>query len=297
MDHNLTLGTVQLGINYGISNNIGKPDKDMSFKILSRAISSGISTFDTAQIYGDSEAIIGKYLENNNIEVNIITKLTCSGKKITKQELHDSFNLSLNNLNRSSVYGIMLHYYEDFHNNIDSCLDFFKDLKSTNKVIKTGVSVYNAYQIEEALKYKDIDILQAPMNLFDLEIYTSGLIDKLNSRNIEYYIRSVFLQGLFFLSEEDVKAKIPQALPFIKELDRYCKKKNIDKASLAINFISKIISERGKIVFGVDKPDQIDENIELLDLKSIDDETIDFFIDLSKRIPEVVKNPSLWRKK
>ncbi|MBQ8551252.1 MAG: SDR family oxidoreductase [Clostridia bacterium] len=58
----LSLGTVQLGLNYGINNQNGKPDLAASCRILDTAMEYGINTPDTAMAYGDSEEVIGKWL-------------------------------------------------------------------------------------------------------------------------------------------------------------------------------------------------------------------------------------------
>ena len=56
----LSLGTVQLGVSYGINNQSGKPDRTQAFGILDTALTNGISALDTAAAYGDSEQVIGK---------------------------------------------------------------------------------------------------------------------------------------------------------------------------------------------------------------------------------------------
>ena len=53
---NLILGTVQLGLDYGIIKK--KPTIEQSKDILNLAINSNILTFDTAQGYGNSEEIL-----------------------------------------------------------------------------------------------------------------------------------------------------------------------------------------------------------------------------------------------
>ena len=58
----LSLGTVQLGLNYGISNADGKPSQQTANAILDCAMARGINTLDTAGAYGDSEVVIGSWL-------------------------------------------------------------------------------------------------------------------------------------------------------------------------------------------------------------------------------------------
>ena len=59
----VSLGTVQLGMNYGINNANGKPDQATAFKILDAAMDSGMNALDTAAGYGDSEIVIGQWLK------------------------------------------------------------------------------------------------------------------------------------------------------------------------------------------------------------------------------------------
>ena len=59
----LSLGTVQLGLNYGINNSGGKPDRELAHKILNSAINNDINILDTAGAYGDSEIVIGEWLK------------------------------------------------------------------------------------------------------------------------------------------------------------------------------------------------------------------------------------------
>ncbi len=53
----LTLGIVQLGMEYGIANKSGKPDMEKALEILQTAINKGINSFDTANAYGNSEEV------------------------------------------------------------------------------------------------------------------------------------------------------------------------------------------------------------------------------------------------
>ena len=64
MTLNLCLGTVQFGINYGITNKIGKVSNKNVNSILESAFKNGIKFIDTAQAYGNSEEILGKSIKS-----------------------------------------------------------------------------------------------------------------------------------------------------------------------------------------------------------------------------------------
>ena len=63
----LVLGTVQLGLDYGIANSQGKPSDEQAAELVSTVWKGGISVFDTAQAYGDSEAVLGKAMGSMGI--------------------------------------------------------------------------------------------------------------------------------------------------------------------------------------------------------------------------------------
>ena len=67
----IALGTVQFGLKYGISNSIGQTDRDEAAKILTYAASKNIQFIDTANVYGDSERVLGSL---NVMNFNIVTK-------------------------------------------------------------------------------------------------------------------------------------------------------------------------------------------------------------------------------
>ena len=54
----IILGTAQLGLDYGFTNNSGKPKLNKSLEIIKYALDNNINTFDTARAYGDSENIL-----------------------------------------------------------------------------------------------------------------------------------------------------------------------------------------------------------------------------------------------
>ena len=68
----LALGTVQFGVDYGISNTLGKTHHKEIKKILNLAKSENITTIDTASAYGNAEAELGQCSLN---PFNIVSKI------------------------------------------------------------------------------------------------------------------------------------------------------------------------------------------------------------------------------
>ena len=61
----LGIGTVQFGLDYGITNREGKTNQNEVCKILKSALDNNISCLDTASAYGDSEKAKNKKFNNN----------------------------------------------------------------------------------------------------------------------------------------------------------------------------------------------------------------------------------------
>ncbi len=55
----LALGTVQFGMNYGLTNEFGQVSTLEAQAIINFAQQHGMDTLDTAVAYGDSEAVLG----------------------------------------------------------------------------------------------------------------------------------------------------------------------------------------------------------------------------------------------
>ena len=57
----LALGTVQLGMDYGITNLAGQPSVETANDVIQAALKAGVTTIDTSIAYGSSEELIGEF--------------------------------------------------------------------------------------------------------------------------------------------------------------------------------------------------------------------------------------------
>ena len=104
LKNKIVLGTVQFGINYGISNSTGKTSVEEVSKILDMACQKGVSMLDTAQAYGSSEEILGKLHQNR---FSIVTKL--NSRLLNKQSATSLVEESLKKLKVESIHGVLFH--------------------------------------------------------------------------------------------------------------------------------------------------------------------------------------------
>ena len=97
----LILGTVQLGLNYGINNISGKPALEESFKILDTSFKAGISFLDTAEDYGNAVELIGEYHKKTRHNFHVINKF---GALSEIRDLNKNVKDNLRKLNIHSFY-------------------------------------------------------------------------------------------------------------------------------------------------------------------------------------------------
>ena len=292
----MTLGTVQLGMNYGIANDAGKPSEEKSFSILRSALESGVTALDTARAYGDSELVIGRFLRQWKGEMPaIITKvpnLEGDSPRELERFATEAVEQSLERLGVNKVAGIMLHGAKDPIIYGKACADAVKALVDHGYTDRVGVSVYVAEDIEGMLPYDIFSITQVPMSIFDQRLIAGGSIAKLREREYSVFVRSVFLQGLFFLDPEKVDDPIlvEHAVPKIRLLQRIARELGMTVAQLAIAFMRDCAGVTS-LVLGADTPEQVRSNIAYFDAPALDESVMQLlqrefaFVD----IPEIMK--------
>ena len=191
----LALGTVQFGLNYGISNQRGKVSPSEAANILAFAQANNITTLDTASAYGASEKVLGESLNQSINDFQIVTKIIPATDTIYAQ-----VDESLIRLQTESVYAIMLHNAEDLLGGMGNrYFEQLLKLKEKGKIQKIGVSVYTPEQFFQIIKMYKVDLVQVPMNVFDQRFCTAEFKQAVSKNSIEVHARSVFLQGLLLM--------------------------------------------------------------------------------------------------
>lgn len=261
--HKLGLGTVQFGLDYGVSNISGKTSPPQAHKILQYACSHNVTTIDTAHLYGNSEEVIGEF--NNREHLNIITKTIQIKKEQVEgsdlKALEDAFSLSLERLKKSSIDGLMLHSCDDLKS--DGGTSLYKIIKSQKEkgvVSKIGVSVYDSEQIDFLLEHFDIDLIQLPLNIFDQRLIHSEALKRLKNKNVEIHVRSAFLQGLVFMDPKNLPKKIQHAKPTLEQFQAIIWELQITPIEAALAFVMNV-DEVDKVICGVNTLDQLQDLI------------------------------------
>jgi aryl-alcohol dehydrogenase-like predicted oxidoreductase len=134
---------------------IGNPDPDDSARIIHRALDAGINLIDTADVYGDSEEVVGRALKGRREHVVLATKVSRPMGDDPNQQGASRRHIVTaveNSLRRLRTDHIDLYQIQrpDPATDIEETLSALSDLIHSGKVRAIGTSTMPASDIVEA---------------------------------------------------------------------------------------------------------------------------------------------------
>ncbi len=251
----ITLGTVQFGLQYGISNQRGVPSDSELISIFSIAKELGVQQLDTAKTYGNAEKRIGEFSKN---QFRIISKFPNVKSNI---ELEIALSDSLEQLQTESVYGYLAHNADILIEN-PVLWEVLLKIKKTGKIKKIGYSLYLPEQLEKLLELNFIpDLVQLPYSILDRKFDKQLKI--LRELGTEIHVRSVFLQGLYFMNPSQLPGRLKPMRSALEELNQICNENNVSVGEVALNYVASN-PNIDQLVIGIETADQLKENISLI---------------------------------
>jgi aryl-alcohol dehydrogenase-like predicted oxidoreductase len=286
------LGTVQFGINYGISNNSGIPTNERIRSILSTAYDEGINLLDCAPAYGNAEQKLGELTQYKK-KWRVVSKTPKLDSSQLDSEYNDliikSLNRTLHNFKRNQIYGLLIHDSDNLFTKTGKSI-YRQLVKAKNKgvVEKIGVSIYTSEQIEQVLSNFDIDLIQLPINILDQRLVENELLTKLKSKNIEIHARSIFLQGLLTMPVDTLNNYFEPYKKVIEKFHNTALDLNMSSVELAVSYCSSL-NEIDEIIVGVENVEQLKEVINATKIEIDPDEFLHLYCH-----DEGLVNPSVW---
>jgi aryl-alcohol dehydrogenase-like predicted oxidoreductase len=276
----LAIGTVQFGLDYGISNQNGITAPSEVANILATAQKAGINTLDTARAYGTSEAVLGRH----DIDAfQVVSKTSITVDKAVSMELSQT----LDNLQLSTIYAYLVHNGSDLLTMPEKWHEL-QQLKARGSIEKIGYSLYYPKDLDQLLDQGLIpDLIQVPYSLLDRRFET--YFNLLKEQQVEIHTRSTFLQGLMFIDYRQLPDFFAPVSGLLKTLhDQY--ESPEQKAGYLLRFCLGN-ANIDKVVIGVNNTQQLKENI--FSLQSNEQMRP---LSLEQKIPEEILIPSNWPK-
>ncbi|MBO9153287.1 aldo/keto reductase [Chitinophaga sp. GCM10012297] len=249
----IILGTVQFGIPYGINNRQGMPAMQEVFDMLDFAGDNGVSMLDTAEAYGEAEAVIAAYHRQTGKRFSIISKF----KGQAQIETYTRRKIELLGIDR--LYSYMFHSFAEYAG-YAALMNELKELKAKGLIEKIGISIYTNSELEAVTGDADIELVQLPFNLLDNHAQRGALLEKAKEAGKEIHVRSVFLQGLFFKDTSAFPAKLSPLAPHVGKLQQLALAHDVPLGQLALNY-ALAQPYVDKVLIGVDSIEQLRENL------------------------------------
>ena len=235
----LCLGTVKLGMpDYGFSSGSALSKFD-AVDFLNRVELMGIHRFDTSPRYGESERILGQYINQSTKKPIVSSKIDnlITNRTDTCKMMFASVEASLVKLNLEKLDICYLHQNEINIISDPYVHDGLRLLKDQGLVAKTGVSVYSFEECEYALESGLFDYIQVPVNVCDISFYDRFI--KESSSTVHFVARSLLLQGILVNRDQiiDRISSGKEILSSLIKLDSIAYGNNISILQMALAFV------------------------------------------------------------
>jgi aryl-alcohol dehydrogenase-like predicted oxidoreductase len=202
--------------------------------------------------------------------------------------VHEQVAASLDRLKIDHLYGLLLHYSNDLLSARGPQLYMgLQSVRDRGYVRKIGVSIYSPVHLNELTRLYRLDLVQAPLNVFDQRLSSSGWLRRLKDLDVEVHTRSAFLQGLLLMDEQSIPPYFSKWNDKFIKWHRYLERKNISSTEACLEFPLSF-NEVDRVVVGVDDQSQLLEILNYKNSPSLFD-----FSELASNDEQLI-NPSFW---
>ncbi len=282
----------------------GGADRKEAVKALQKSVELGITTIDTAPVYGFglSEEIIGEALKKQRKNIQILTKF---GLTWTGNEGHHYFPTTDNNGNKVDVFkfaskkriieeceaslqrlgtdyiDLYQQHWPDPTTPVDETMEALNDLIAQGKIRAAGVSNYDTSLLNTACKYSAIVSDQVPYSMLRRDI-EQELVPYCIEHNIDILAYSPLQRGILtgkFKPDHRFKEgdsrdgqpwykteNIVKVNTFLEKLKQVAASKNTTLTRLVLSWT---LSQPGitAVLAGARDPKQLTENAGAMSLK------------------------------
>ena len=272
----LALGTVELGLDYGIETPgaYGRPSENAAIRLVHAALDSGINFLDTARAYGDSERVLGLALKARRDRVFLATKVdprppdgeTWSDDEV-RRFMRESLETSLRFLQTDYIDIWKIHSIdESLLARHELLAEVFGEARERGQIRWAGASFYGAELPEATLALDLFDVMQITYSVLDQRV-SQRVLPIAEKKGVGLVARSVLLKGALteradFLPDrlEPLRARSRQFRALIEELGD-----GVTPAQGAIAF-ALVQPQINTVLVGARTETELQEDLDALDL-------------------------------
>tara|TARA_B100001057_G_C22821126_1_gene939470 strand:- start:355 stop:1227 length:873 start_codon:yes stop_codon:yes gene_type:complete len=233
---NFYVGTANFLKNYGYKNKSVK--KKEIFKIFNFLEKKSIFRIDTALKY-DKFLKFSKKI--NFVNSKISTKIFFNETDFRKVNFEDYFikkiDKKIDKFKIKKFETIFIHNFDDIKKkNFRKLFRLMKKLKKLRLTKMIGLSIYNTKSLTKINNDSKIDIIQAPVNIFNKQFLQNKISKILKQKKIKLQARSIFLQGVL-TDDKKILSEFSKKNRALNEFFLWCKKNRISTYQTCVNFI------------------------------------------------------------
>lgn len=294
-----SLGTVQLGMNYGMVGKTEKPTEEYAHEILNASLDAGVNMLDTANNYGDSEKVIGSWLKTLGKERPlIVTKIgpfDHSSEEALRADIRKQAEKCLETLGVDVIDIMMEHNCNDYTAAPEIVKEEFARIKERGIARLTAISVYSEDDYKEIAR-AGFDAVQIPLNIFDQGKIHDGGIQAISDAGMAIFTRSVFLQGLVFMDPDNLAPKMSFLKDTLVKFRALAAELDMEPDVLAVSFVLSVEGV-SSVVLGCQTPEQIKANAALIDkTRKLTDAEMAKVFDAFGSLDRALIDPRFWPK-
>lgn len=214
----ISLGTVEIGLDYGLSEtgSAKRPDEAAAAKLLHRALDLGINFLDTARLYGESEAIIGRALRSRRSEFFLASKVPSFQSEglegaVLRGRVMASVHESLHFLQTDTIDLMLIHSAPAEVIVRGEVAEALEELKKSGCIRHIGASVYGEETALQAIECGQFDCVQLAYSALDRRT-ESRVFPAARAKDVGIVARSVLLRGAL----TDRRRHLPDSLAALK---------------------------------------------------------------------------------
>ena len=284
MMQKLVLGTANFGDNYGISKKLRLSDQEVD-GVLNWA-SEKIEELDTSEDYKGSHKAISKHSKNFKITTKINLNKLGSTKDLAPKVINICKEIGIEKIERV----LLRPHAADPNFTLDAIKELEK-LRLIGSIASLGLTIYETKEMDYFIGVLDFPItFQVPLNLLNRSFQEQITSNPIRYQEFNFYVRSIFLQGLVLMNPEDIPHHLTEAIESIRCLNDKLNKLGLSTLEATFAFIRNQNWVTGAVV-GVTSLNELKTNLHAFK----DKEEIDWsFLQDLPYPPARILDPRRW---
>jgi aryl-alcohol dehydrogenase-like predicted oxidoreductase len=288
----LSLGTVQLGMAYGIANPAESITAAQADAVLDAAWDGGVRCLDTARAYGVAEGRIGVWRAARGSAPLLVSKFpNLEGEDDPAAAVERHFAASCAALGVERLDGYLAHRAIDIGR--PGVADTLRTLCDAGRLAAFGVSVYDTDELDRALGVPGLGAIQVPVSVFNTGLIRSGALARCRAAGVVAFARGAFLQGALFMAPDGLPDHLAPVAPVLHRLAELAAVHGLGLEALALGFLRAQVGI-DSIVVGALTASQLSASIVAMAAPPLDEGLVASLSSLGAALPAAAVDPRFW---